>query len=657
MDDKHTHIHTSPLPFALTVSCFLCIALPRSHSQPSPSPPSPPPPPPPPPPPLCAERSYLCNINVSDILDPVWKRIPGSHECIGDDPLPQLGCSDPYESQNFTLKKVNYLAHTMTMVPTHTVNDVCSTNFFDIYDSLKNSLLEHYESVHNVTVFFDGCPQSIPDFPLERSFKCGDAAFYFGEKDEMLHKVPASLLDCKRRLLMPIAAPLYHYDNKDGGAEVLKEALRDGFQVSYNGNCWSGGYDHEGHVVSCNYYCPNEYCSSKSSGLSHSHCSPANEGHSKISMMPLPLVSSPSAIISTLFFLSLLFPTYLSTDAEGYTACEPFICGRLGRVWGMLKCKWFGTEESKRKEGGSFVGELSFMRERVVRELRKSVKMDDKHTHIHTSPLAFVLTVSCFFCIALPYSHSQPSPSPSPPLCAEQLYRCNISASAIFDPPWEKIPPSQCNDADPSSLLSCHASYDNVPNESQNFTVKDINNTTHTMKVMLRPPVDDVCSRHVFLDYENFSNTLLLYKAPVHNIIIFEHCPIISDFPSKRNFKCGDVLYYFEEEHKEKEMLDKYPPLKDCEVRFDVPAAGPLDRYNDTDDGAGVLEEALNDAFKVNYSSIPDGCTRCRERDERCFTYGYSNDEHLVSCKYYCPNEQCSPKTSKSSLCFFNFPS
>ncbi|XP_014512745.1 LEAF RUST 10 DISEASE-RESISTANCE LOCUS RECEPTOR-LIKE PROTEIN KINASE-like 1.2 isoform X2 [Vigna radiata var. radiata] len=276
------------------------------------------------------------------------------------------------------------------------------------------------------------------------------------------------------------------------------------------------------------------------------------------------------------------------------------------------------------------------MRERVVRELRKSMRMDDKHSHIHTTPLAFALTVSCFFCIALPHSHSQPSPPPS--LCSQQSYICNIRVSVIFDPPWENIPPSQCNGADPSSLLSCHAHY-----ESQNFTVKDIDNTTHTMKLMPRPPVDHVCSTHLFygyqnFDYDNFNNALHQYNTPVHKIIIFDHCPTIPNFPSKRNFTCGDVLYYFEEGNTEKEILDKYPPLKDCNGSLNVPAAGPLDHYYDTDDGAGVLEEALNDAFEVNYS-IPDGCRRCRENDGSCFPYGY--DEHLVSCSY-CPNEQCS---------------
>ncbi|WVZ15873.1 hypothetical protein V8G54_013439 [Vigna mungo] len=48
--------------------------------------------------------------------------------------------------------------------------------------------------------------------------------------------------------------------------------------------------------------------------------------------MPLSLVPLSSSLINTLFFFSLLFPTYASTDAERYTACEPFSCGKLTNI-------------------------------------------------------------------------------------------------------------------------------------------------------------------------------------------------------------------------------------------------------------------------------------------------------------------------------------
>jgi len=69
-----------------------------------------------------------------------------------------------------------------------------------------------------------------------------------------------------------------------------------------------------------------------------------------------------------------------------------------------------------------------------------------------------------------------------------------------------------------------------------------------------------------------------------------------------------------------------------------VAVAAPLDGYDDSDDGAAVLEQALNHAFQVNYSIIPDGC--CRESDESCWRDGYH--EHVVLCHYYCANQNCS---------------
>jgi len=263
--------------------------------------------------------------------------------------------------------------------------------------------------------------------------------------------------------------------------------------------------------------------------------------------------------------------------------------------------------------------------------VRTSVRMDDKHSHV----LAFALTVSWLLSIGLPPSHSQPPP---PQLCGEQSYLCSKSISAVFDPPWEQIPASQCSSAHPSSLLSCHAPYDSikVPTESQNFTVKYMDSTTRTMKLT---PVNHVCSPNFFHSYQYFNNTLLLYNAPVHQITIFEHCPTITNFPSRRKFKCGDVLYYFVEGYKDYVMLYTYPELEDyCKGRLHVPAVAPLDRYNDTDDGASVLEQALNHAFQVNYSIIPDGCTKCRESEGTCWRDNYGEHVSLLSSFFRFPS-------------------
>ncbi|KAL2321174.1 hypothetical protein Fmac_030143 [Flemingia macrophylla] len=40
----------------------------------------------------------------------------------------------------------------------------------------------------------------------------------------------------------------------------------------------------------------------------------------------------PSSFINTLFLFSLIFTTYVSSDAEGYTKCKPFSCGKFSNI-------------------------------------------------------------------------------------------------------------------------------------------------------------------------------------------------------------------------------------------------------------------------------------------------------------------------------------
>jgi len=206
------------------------------------------------------------------------------------------------------------------------------------------------------------------------------------------------------------------------------------------------------------------------------------------------------------------------------------------------------------------------MRERAPREGRRTVRMDDnRNHHIHTKPLALALTVCCLLFITLPQSHAQPSP----PLCGKQSYMCSISVSAILDPFWEQIPHSQCNGADASAQIICYARY-----ESQHFRVKDIDNTSNTMTVVPTDTVNDVCSPGFFEIYQNLNSSLLQYYASVHNVtVFFDGCPEIPGFPSKRKIMCRNGVHYFEEGYKEQEMLNTYPPLKDCKARLHVATA------------------------------------------------------------------------------------
>ncbi|XP_068503284.1 LEAF RUST 10 DISEASE-RESISTANCEUS RECEPTOR-LIKE PROTEIN KINASE-like 1.2 isoform X2 [Phaseolus vulgaris] len=271
--------------------------------------------------------------------------------------------------------------------------------------------------------------------------------------------------------------------------------------------------------------------------------------------------------------------------------------------------------------------------------MRRTTIMNEIHT---------TLTLSFFLFIAFPYSHSQ-SPPPPPP-CAPQSYMCsiNVSATAILDPFWEESPASQCKGAHPSSQLICYDPYEYDRYEHQNLTVKDIDHTTHTMTLVPTDTVKDVCSPEFLKNYENLNSTLLQYYASVHNVTVFFHgCPLdIPKFPSKRKWTCGeDGVYYFEEAYKEDEMLEKYPLLKQCKRSLRLPSAAPLNHYDDSDDGAGVLQQALNDGFEVYYD-VPQHCTRCNESN--CGMDGY--DGHVVSCEYYCPDQHCSPKRSTQNV-------
>ena len=251
--------------------------------------------------------------------------------------------------------------------------------------------------------------------------------------------------------------------------------------------------------------------------------------------------------------------------------------------------------------------------------------------HIHAT-----LTLSFFLFLAFPHSHSQSSP----PLCAQQLYSCSISVPAIFDPFWEQSPPSQCNGTDASSQLICHSRH-----EYQNFTVKKVNYTSHTMTVLPTNTVKDVCSPDFFQSYENLNKTLLQYYATVHNVLVFFDCPPhIPDFPPKRNLTCGDAVYYFGEGNEIYGLFYRYPLLNQCNRSLLLPSAAPLYDYDDSDDGAGVLKQALNDGFGVKYGSTY--CRRCSESDGSCWSDAY--DEELVSCQHYCPDQHCSPERSMS---------
>ncbi|CAJ1951957.1 unnamed protein product [Sphenostylis stenocarpa] len=259
--------------------------------------------------------------------------------------------------------------------------------------------------------------------------------------------------------------------------------------------------------------------------------------------------------------------------------------------------------------------------------------MGVKHGDFHNTLLPFLLIVSCLMLISFPHSHSQP-PSPT---CSQQSYTCSINVSAIFYPFWEHNP--QCTGGDQSQLF-CYAQYGkNIQNYYPEFTVKEFNDTSRTMKVMLTNPVNnDVCYHQFFDIYKNLNKTLFQYSASVHNItIFFDSCPDhIPGFPSMRSFKCGDSVHYFEEGYKEQKMLQKYSLLNDCKQRLRVPTPAPLHNYYYSD-GDAVLREVISDGFEVYYD-VPQHCRRCSETDGSCLKDGnrehcwekYAESSHMV---------------------------
>jgi len=103
-------------------------------------------------------------------------------------------------------------------------------------------------------------------------------------------------------------------------------------------------------------------------------------------------------------------------------------------------------------------------------------------------------------------------------------------------------------------------------------------------------------------------------------------------------------VYYFGEGNEIYGLFYRYPLLNQCNRSLLLPSAAPLYDYDDSDDGAGVLKQALNDGFGVKYGSTY--CRRCSESDGSCWSDAY--DEELVSCQHYCPDQHCSPERSMS---------
>ncbi|RDX75586.1 hypothetical protein CR513_44512, partial [Mucuna pruriens] len=204
----------------------------------------------------------------------------------------------------------------------------------------------------------------------------------------------------------------------------------------------------------------------------------------------------------------------------------------------------------------------------------------DERMHMYFV-LAFLLLLS-----TLPLSHSQPSDCKDEP-----PYNCG-PLSNISYPFWageDQHPP--CRGVN-SFHLKCDYGTTSIQIGSHSFTVKDINTTLQTMRVVPTDLVgNDVCSLEIGEDpYESL--TPFWYPPSVYNISIFYYCKIPS--PS---FKCGDDNSTFYKGQVD-DLLKQYPGLNHCDRYVQVPVDQDVRFKND----AEFLEKAFSQGVWLNYN-------------------------------------------------------
>ncbi|KAH1086120.1 hypothetical protein AAZX31_07G090800 [Glycine max] len=278
---------------------------------------------------------------------------------------------------------------------------------------------------------------------------------------------------------------------------------------------------------------------------------------------------------------------------------------------------------------------------RLLRVLGKRVRMDyHNHIHMHISMLLMsLLTVCCLLLTTLPHSQCQPTAFDYS-ICKKQSYNCG-NLSNISYPFWGQNRSPQCGSGDPFEL-SCNGD-DNTTSiriGSLNYTVKEINITAQTMRLVPTNIVVNVCFPQYEETYE--SRILFRYSPSVYNVTIFYNCSRIQYFPYGY-FRCGNAISYFARAYDR--LFTDYPQLQKCKRSLNVSAVAQLDFKGG---GDFALKKSLNEGFEVNYN-VSQHCQRCLGSEGHCWRYGI--EKHVLSC-YYCPNGthalHCSPRPPKT---------
>jgi hypothetical protein len=169
----------------------------------------------------------------------------------------------------------------------------------------------------------------------------------------------------------------------------------------------------------------------------------------------------------------------------------------------------------------------------------------------------------------------------------------------------------------------------------QNFTVLDINTTTHTIKLQKPNLYQDFCSPQFD---DNFLPPTLFHLLPtLKNITIYYDC---SSQYSKLS-PCGPQsqnpsFFYVGNENNE--------VLSSCKRHIQVPVGTefPIDNNHDGYFDPEVLESGLNEGFEVEYIVNNEECLKCLGSDEGDCEWKNDDDieKHVKSSCYYdnCPD-------------------
>lgn len=172
---------------------------------------------------------------------------------------------------------------------------------------------------------------------------------------------------------------------------------------------------------------------------------------------------------------------------------------------------------------------MNILSERLLRAL--VVRMD---IHIHM----LLTSISCLFFITLPQSLSQPPSVFNYSACKEWPYNCG-TLSGIFYPFWGENRPPHCGGGE-AFRLSCHDDITTILIASHNLMVKNIHDTTRTMRVVptdLDPNVCSLQSKNIYDDIHAKATHFLYPNPSLYSNNICEGFEVIYDV-SENCTKC-----------------------------------------------------------------------------------------------------------------------